>query len=105
MQRQIEQQMQIQAQKLEHLAFVELNQMANKPGIRSAIVFTGPTPLSTVPNATADAGPQPAKSSVLQAPTIGNVVAFGFNRPVGGDEARIVEARMPWMIATWLHNS
>lgn len=92
--------------KLERLALVSLHEVASRSGMACAVVFTTSPDVPHMPRVVSgDRGPQPAVSSVLEAPTIGNVVAQGFLETLSPEEKAHVEARFPNQTATWLFNT
>jgi hypothetical protein len=89
--------------KLEQLAFASAAEMLGRPGVSSVGVFATPPGPRSVPTAARDAGPQPLASSILEAPTIGNVVVQGFPRHVDEAARAAVEGRFRGALATWIH--
>ena len=94
-----------QRQKLEQLAFASLAEMVNRDGVACAVVFASRGRISGPRNGP-DFGPQPIASNILQAPTIGDVVAQGFAYSLSEAEKASVQARFPsGAVATWLFNT
>jgi len=96
------------AESADHLAFFaiqSLNDMSSKPGIAEAVVFTAPDGVPSMPNPTPGGDPQPKKTSILEVPQRGSVVAQGFPRPLSQSEKDVVQARFPGRQVMWLANS
>ncbi len=97
-----EQRRRYDAQRLETLAMVSLNEMAGKTGISLAGVFTAGPDVPWEPNPKPDGGPVPMVTSVLQVPMLGTIVAQGFTRDLNSEDRAVVERRFPGRTATWL---
>lgn len=92
------------AGRVEFLTFQSLQEMASKPGIVEAVVFTGP-PDASWPSKTPSGDPQPEKSSLLQVPQLASFVAQGFAKPLTQKQKEIVHARFKGRAFMWLSNS
>jgi hypothetical protein len=99
------QQKALAADRMEYSALVSLNEMASKPGIVEAVVFTAPVGVPWEPTKTPAGDPQPAKTSSLQVPFRGTVVAQGFTRVLTDKEKEIVQARFKGRSWMWITTS
>lgn len=90
--------------RMEYFSLQSLNEMASKTGIAEAVVFTGPPGAPSAPTKTPGGDPQPEKSSFLEVPFLGSVVAQGFAKTLSKKEKEIVEARFKGKPSMWLSN-
>jgi hypothetical protein len=89
---------------MELSALHSLTDICRQPGIVEGVVFIAPAGVPWPPKTTHD-GPEPKKTSVLEIPQRGSVVAQGFSRPLSEGEKEIVQARFPNRPFMWLANS
>ena len=90
--------------RMEYFSLQSLNEMAGKTGIAEAVVFTGPPGMSSAPSKTPSGDPQPEKSSFLEVPFLGSVVAQGFAKTLSKKEKEIVAARFKGRPSMWMSN-
>ncbi|HEY1695181.1 MAG TPA: hypothetical protein VGG39_23595 [Polyangiaceae bacterium] len=93
------------AGKLDHFALVSLNDMARQHGVAEAVVFTGEAGKPWEPAKKPGGNPQPLRSSTLDVPFLGTVVAQGFGTTLTDEEKAIVQARFKGRAHMWLSNS
>jgi len=97
-----EQRRRYDAQRLETLAMVSLNEMASRGGISLAVVFTAGPDVPWEPSKKRDGGPQPKTTSTLEVPMLGSIVTQGFANGLSSEQRAVVEARFPGRTTTWL---
>ena len=91
--------------RLEYFAMQSLQEMADRPGIAEAVVFVGSPELPARPRTSPAGVPQPVKTTILEVPLLGNVVAQGFASELTEREKHTVRDRFPGWQSTWRHQS
>jgi hypothetical protein len=91
--------------RMDYFALQSLNEMVGKPGIAEAVVFLGKPGTPSAPSKTPGGHPQPEKSSILEIPLLGTVVAQGFAKSLTDAEKEIVQARFKGRPSMWLNSS
>ena len=90
--------------RMEYSALQSLNEMAGKTGIAEAVVVVGPPGKSWEPRRAPGGQPQPEKTSVLEVPFLGTVVAQGFAKTLSKKEKEVVDGRFQGRQSMWLSN-
>lgn len=88
--------------RMEFFALQSLNEMSRKPSVVEAVVFIGPAGTSWKPAKSPHGDPQPLRSSVLDIPQRGSIVAQGFDHPLTEREKKIVTTRFKGFTSMWL---